>query len=112
MDLREGVTLVNILAPGERDAVQLAVDPHLHGDRVQRLHRPDSRNPDRDISRLGQPPVTGTAGATAEAAGAKLSRPTPIQRPAAPAMTNAAIKIREVQRNARLLSVALPLPPQ
>jgi hypothetical protein len=52
--------------------------------------------------------VIGTAGATAEAAETELSRPTPTQRPAAPAMTNAAIKIREVQRNTRLLLVALP----
>ena len=55
VDLREDVTLVHVLALGERDTVELPVDPHFYRDGVERLNRADPGKPDRDIPGLGPP---------------------------------------------------------
>jgi hypothetical protein len=63
------------------------------------------------LTGLSPPPGDRHGRCSGGVAGTELSRPTPTRRPAAPVMINAAIKIRDVQRNARApLLVALLLP--
>ena len=51
IDLRQHVTCVHVLALGECDAIQLTIDADLHGDHVDRLHRTDTRKPNRHVAR-------------------------------------------------------------
>src|SRR5205807_8241247 len=48
VDQREQIALLDVLALAERDLLDLAVDPHLDRDRVERLHGADAHAVDRE----------------------------------------------------------------
>ena len=53
IDLSQNVARFDVLAFGESDLVQLAIDPDLHGDGVEGLDGAESREVNRDILLLG-----------------------------------------------------------